>query len=43
VLALSNKDSLRSIEESELGELEVGITQRVFCVMSYYPFFSFYE
>lgn len=40
----SNKDSLKSIEEGEnVSDLEIGITQRVFCIMSYYPFFTFYE
>lgn len=43
--ALSNKESFKSIEEGleNINDLEIGITQRVFCIMTYYPFFSFFE
>jgi hypothetical protein len=39
------KDSSKSIEDmiESAPDLEMGITQRVFCIMSYYPFFSFFE
>jgi predicted nucleotide-binding protein (sugar kinase/HSP70/actin superfamily) len=42
---MENKDSFKSIDETldNINDLDVGITQRVFCIMSYYPFFTFFE
>jgi hypothetical protein len=44
-MEIKEECSIKSIDEGldSLSDLEIGISQRVFCIMSYFPFFGFFE